>query len=114
MVKREIAPTRAAADALSVLGAQIRLARHDKNWTAADLAARVGVGPRTITAIEGGAPGVAVGTVFSTASVVGVPLFAASDDELARLRRRGQERVALIPAREYRPRSRGDDDGLDF
>ncbi len=114
MVKREIAPTRGAADALSVLGAQIRLARHDKNWSAGDLAARIGVGPRTITAIERGAPGVAVGTVFSAASIVGVPLFAASDDELARLRRRAQERVALIPAREYRPRSKGDDDGLDF
>ncbi len=114
MAKREIAPTRAAADALSVLGALIRLARHDKNWSAADLAARIGVGPRTITALERGTPSVAAGTVFSAASVVGVPLFTESDDELARLRRQGRERVALIPTREYRPRSRGDRDGLDF
>lgn len=114
MAKREIAPTRAATDALVVLGTHIRLARHANNWTAADLAARIGVGPRTVTAIEKGSPGTAIGTVFSAASVVGVSLFGATDDELTRLRRRGEERVALIPSREYRPRTTGDDDGLDF
>lgn len=114
MAKREIAPTRAAADALAVIGTQIRLARHEKNWTAVDLGARVGASARTITAIEKGSPGVAVGTVFSAAAVAGVALFGASDDELARLRRRGEERVALIPSREYQRRATGDDDGLDF
>lgn len=117
MSKRIVAPTRAAGDALAVLGAQIRLARHEKNWTAAELGKRIGVGPRTVTAIERGAPGVAIGTVLSAASVLGVPLFGATvDDELARLRRRGEERIALIPSREYQPRSTpaDDDDALDF
>lgn len=114
VAKREIAPTRVAADALAVLGTQIRLARHQKKWTLADLAARVGSNPRTISSIEKGAPGVAVGTVLSAASIVGVPLFGVGDDELARLRRRGEECVALIPSREYRPQSAGDDDDLDF
>lgn len=116
MAKRVVAPTRAATDALVVLGTQIRAARHDKNWTAAELGARIGADPRTITAIERGAPGVAIGTVFSAASVLGVPLFGADDDEMARLRRRGEERLALIPTREYKPRSMESDvDGdLDF
>ncbi len=117
MAKRAISPTRAAADALVVLGTQIRAARHDKNWTAADLGMRIGADPRTITAIERGSPGVSIGTVFSAASVLGVPLFAADDDERARLRRRGEERVALIPSREYQPRSTtgpDTDDALDF
>jgi transcriptional regulator with XRE-family HTH domain len=117
MSKRVIAPTRAAGDALAVLGAQVRLARHEKNWTAAELGLRIGAGPRTVTAIERGAPGVAIGTVFSAASVLGVPLFGADDDERARLRRRGEERVALIPSREYQPRSTpadSDDDALGF
>ena len=116
MAKRAIAPTRAAADALAVLGTQIRAARHVKKWTAADLGMRIGADPRTITAIERGAPGVSIGTVFSAASVLGVPLFGADDDEIARLRRRGEERVALIPTREYQPRSTGPDadDALDF
>jgi transcriptional regulator with XRE-family HTH domain len=102
-----------AADALAVLGSQVRVARHEKNWTAGELGTRVGVSARTITSIEKGSPGVAIGTVLSTASVVGVPLFGADGDELARLRRRGEERVALIPSREYRSRD-GDDNGLDF
>lgn len=116
MAKRVVAPTRAAMDALVVLGTQIRAARHDRKWTAADLGMRIGADPRTITAIERGAAGVSIGTVFSAASVVGVRLFGADDDELARLRRRGEERVALLPSREYQPRSMGSDaDGaLDF
>lgn len=116
MAKRAISPTRAAADALVVLGTQIRMARHDRNWTAADLGMRIGADPRTVTAIERGSPGVSIGTVFSAASVLGVPLFG-DDDERARLRRRGEERVALIPSREYQPRSTtglDDDDALDF
>ena len=117
MARRRIAPTRAAGDALAVLGTQIRLARHAKNWTAEDLGSRIGAGARTITAIERGAPGVAIGTVLSAAAVLGVPLFGADSDELARLRRRGEERVALLPSREYQPRSTssgGDDAALDF
>ncbi|CPV71119.1 helix-turn-helix domain-containing protein [Mycobacteroides abscessus] len=116
MAKRAVAPTRAATDALMVLGTQIRAARHDKNWTAAELGMRIGADPRTITAIERGAPGVSIGTVFSAASVLGVRLFGADDDEMARLRRRGEERIALIPTREYKPRSMESDadDALDF
>ncbi|MET9326728.1 helix-turn-helix transcriptional regulator [Tsukamurella sp. NPDC003166] len=116
MAKRPVSPTRVASDALTLLGSQIRIGRHAKNWTAADLGDRLGVGPRTVTAIERGAPGTAIGTVLSAASLVGVPLFGATDDELAQLRRRGEERVALLPSREYQPRSTTDsrDDDLDF
>ncbi len=115
MAKRQVAPTRMAADALAVLGSQVRLARHAKRWTAADLGTRIGASARTVTAIERGSPGVAIGTVLNAASVLGVPLFGAEGSELARLRRRGEERVALIPRREYHPRtSQEDDDGLDF
>lgn len=116
MAKRTVVPTRAATDALVTLGMQIRAARHDRNWTAADLGMRIGADPRTITAIERGAPGVSIGTVFSAATTLGVQLFGADDDELARLRRRGEERVALIPSREHQPRSTKSDadDALDF
>lgn len=113
MARRTIAPARAATDALLLLGSQLRFARHQRNWTAEDLGERVGVGPRTITAMERGAPGVAIGTVFSAATVLGVPLFGADDDELARMRRRGEERIALIPSREYQPRSTMADSGPD-
>lgn len=116
MARKVVAPSRAAADALAVLGTQIRMARRQKNWTAAEVGLRIGADPRTVTAIERGAPGVAIGTVFSAASVLGVALFGADDSELARLRRRGEEQVALIPSREYQPRAHatGNDDDLDF
>lgn len=114
MSKKTIVPNRVASDALAVLGAQIRVARHDKKWTASGLGRRIGVGPRTITAIERGAPGVAIGTVLTAAAVLGVPLFGAEGFELARLRRRGEERVALLPSREYHPRSTLDDNDLNF
>lgn len=105
MVKRTVALSRTAADALAVLAGQIRWARHKKKWTAAELGLRIGVGPRTVTAIERAAPGVAVGTVLNAAAVLGVPLFGAEGYELARLRRRGEERIALIASREYPPRT---------
>lgn len=92
----------ATADALRLLGGQIREARHARKWTAEDLGERVGVTGRTVTAIESGKPTVAVGTVLRTALVVGVDLFeATSPEEIARLRRRGEERLALIPRRTF-------------
>lgn len=96
----------AARDAIAVLGRQIRLARHERNWTAAELAARVGVSPKTILAVESGATGTAIGTVLNAAVLVGLPLFGVDDQaELARMRRRGEERLALIPSRVYHPRT---------
>lgn len=104
MTKRAVVALPASRDALAVLGNQIRLARHAREWTAADLADRIGVSPRTLLAVEAGAPGTAIGTVFNAATVVGLPLFGVEDRaELARMRRRGEERLALIPSRVYSP-----------
>lgn len=114
MAKSEIMLNRTANDALRTLAGQIRLARHRKGWTAADLGARIGVSGRTVSAIESAQPGVAIGTVLNAAAVTGVPLFGAEGSELARLRRRGEESVALIPARTYRPRQLDSSDDLDF
>lgn len=101
----------AARDALAVLGTQIRLARRDRGWTAAELASRLGVSPPTVHAIESGAPGTAIGTVFNAALLVGVPLFGVDDwAELARMRRRGEERLALIPSRVHGSADTRDED----
>jgi len=104
MAKKQVRPVPVARDALATLGLQIRQGRHARNWTAAELADRVGVSQRTVLAIEGGAAGTAIGTVFTAAALVGVPLFGTTDKaELARLRRRGEERLALIASRVYHP-----------
>lgn len=114
MPKTMVTPMRAAADAVAVLGDQIRLARHTRNWTAAELADRIGVSKRTVAAIETGRPGVAIGTVFNAAVAVGIDLFGADQAELARLRREGRERLALIPSRVYHPRRGDNPDDFDF
>lgn len=106
MAKATVALMPAAKDALAVLGQQIRLQRHTRGWTAGDLAERAGVSAKTILAIEAGAPGTAIGTVLNAATLVGVPLFGVEDKaELARMRSRGEERLALIPSRVYHRRS---------
>lgn len=105
---------RAAADAVTVLGQQIRLARLAKGWTAAELSETAGLSPTTVASIENGRGSAAIGTVFNLAVIVGVPLFGVDDpSELIRLRRRGEERLALMPSRASRPRM-DSGDGLDF
>lgn len=115
MARRSIPMTAAAADAARILGQQIRAARHDRGWTATDLAQRLGVSPVTVRAIETGASGTAIGTVLNAAVLTGVPLFGVEDKaELARMRLRGEERLALIGQRVRPPKGADDDDLLDF
>jgi transcriptional regulator with XRE-family HTH domain len=91
---------RQAAEALTILGQQIRLARQERNVTAAELAARIGVSPATLSAIEKGSASVSSGNLFNAASAVGVPLFGAETlEQLNMLRRIGQDKLALIPTR---------------
>lgn len=115
MAKRPLNPPPMAADALRVLGGQIRQARHTRRWTAKDLASRVGVSEATILAAESGRPGTAAGTLFHAAVLVGVPLFGVEDRaEMARMRVRGEERLALIPSRVRHVEPEGDPDALNF
>lgn len=105
MARRRISPRRGAADAAAVLGQQIKAARIARKWTAVELAQRIGVDRRTVAAIEAGDPAVSLGNALNAADIVGVPLFGAEDRvELARLRREGRDRLALLPTRVDGPR----------
>ena len=110
--RHNVAVSRAAADAMKILGQQIRAARTARHWTLVETAHRLGVDRRTVSSIESGSPGVAIGTVFTAAALVGVDLFGLSGPELARARRLGEETLALLPVR-VRNTTRGDDD-VDF
>ena len=110
--RHNVAVSRAAADAMKILGQQIREARTARRWTLEDTAHRLGVDRRTVSRIESGSPGVAIGTVFTAAALVGVDLFGLSGPELAHARRLGEETLALLPER-VRKTTRGDDD-VDF
>ena len=112
--RRDVAVSRAAADALKVLGQQIREARTARRWTLVDTAYRLGVDRRTVSSIEVGSPRVAIGTVFTAAALVGVDLFGLSGLELARARRRGEETLALLPERVRKTATREDDVDFDF
>jgi transcriptional regulator with XRE-family HTH domain len=104
-------PRRGAADAAAVLGQQIKAARFARKWTATELAARIGVDRRTVAAIETGDPAVSIGNALNAADILGVPLFGAEDRlELARLRREGRDRLALLPTRVDAPRKKPEPD----
>jgi transcriptional regulator with XRE-family HTH domain len=90
----------AARDAALVLGQQIQLARRERNWTAEELATRAGITVNTLSRIEAGMPTSSIGNVFNAAVTAGVPLFGIDDPAtLARIRRTGEERLALVPSR---------------
>lgn len=111
MGRIRVSPRRGAADAVAVLGQQIKAARIVRKWTASELAERIGVDRRTVAAIEAGDPAVSIGNAFNAADIVGVLLFGAEDrSELARLRREGRDRLALLPTRVDKPRKRVEPD----
>jgi transcriptional regulator with XRE-family HTH domain len=100
MAKRDVPLAPIVRDALSVLGNLIAIARAERGWTQAALARRAGISPVTISRIEEGMAGTAIGTAFHVANLVGVPIFGIEDrGELARLRRQGEDTLALLPTR---------------
>jgi transcriptional regulator with XRE-family HTH domain len=86
-------------DAARLLGAQIVLGRHERRWSAEELARRVGISRRTLSKIERGDPSVGLGAAFEAARLVGVPLFGADRDRLRAELSRSRERLALLPQR---------------
>lgn len=115
MARREISMVPVAADAARLLGTQIRLARHDKRWSAAELAERAGLSQRTVLAVEAGKPSPSIGNVLNLAALVGVELFSQSDPlEIALARRRAEDRLALLPARVRKLDERDDDGDYNF
>lgn len=111
MGRTQVAVRGAARDALQTLGGLIKIARTERGWTQKRLAGAAGVSERTVSLIERGDPAVAVGNVLNAAAAVGVRLFQTEDpEELARMRHRGEERLALIPKRVVEPEGVSDAD----
>lgn len=94
-----------AAEAIRLLGKEIRVARRERHWTLDDLASRVGVSPPTMRKVENGDPTVALGVAFEAAAVLGLPLFG---EEAGRRRiesGRLDDRLAVLPARVRPPKN---------
>lgn len=100
-----------AADAARILGQQIRLGRHARRMTAAQLAELIDVSPRTMTLIERGDAAVSLGHVLNAAVAAGVPLFDITDPRtLARTRQQGEQALTLIPSNVRNRREQAVDD----
>lgn len=100
MAKRTLTVSPIARDAIITLGQRIKIARIQRGWTIGDVADRSFVSEPTVRKVEAGALGTSIGTVFHLAYLLSVPIFGIEDPaELARLRRQGEDTLALLPAR---------------
>lgn len=61
-----------AAEHVIQLGQRIRLARIRRGWSVADLAAKAGINRNTLTALELGRPGTAIGVCVTVLWVLGL------------------------------------------
>ncbi len=61
-----------AVERVAQLGQRIRVARIRRNWSVAELASKAGINRNTLTALELGKPGTAVGVCFTVLWALGV------------------------------------------
>ena len=99
-----------AIDAAQLLGTRIAAARRARRMTEAELAERLGISRPTVRRVERGDLGVALGTVFDAAALLGVPLFDPDPDRVRLELARATDQLRLLPARVRRSTSPGADD----
>lgn len=111
MKRRHVTLSPKASLSLRLLAGLIEEGRLRKGWTRDEFAERVGVGVVTIRQVAKGSPGVAIGTYFEAAALVGVSLFTDDPGTLQREQAIQRERLTLLPKRARRqPRDPIDDD----
>ncbi|WP_164133118.1 helix-turn-helix domain-containing protein [Stenotrophomonas maltophilia] len=97
------------ADQVAQLGHRIRIARIRRGWSVADLASKAGINRNTLTALELGKPGTAVGVCFTVLWALGLDrtLEGVADPD-ADLHGKALE-AAQRPRRAGKPRKASDD-----
>jgi transcriptional regulator with XRE-family HTH domain len=110
MVDRIRPYSRLTVEGLALLARQIRLARKQRKLSERDLAARAGIARSTLQLIEKGDPKVEIGLVFETAVIAGVSLFELGATTLAPRIAQLDDKLALLPKSERRPREAVKDD----
>ncbi len=96
-------------EAARLLGARVRLARHERRWTLQELAERVGVTQPTMRKVERGDPTVGLGVAFEAAAVLGVPLFHEDRPRRSLEANQVDDRLALLPKLVRKPADVDDD-----
>lgn len=114
MARKAHAYSSQTLDTVQVLGLEIARARRARRWNAEDLAVRAGISRSTLSAVEHGAPTVAIGVAFEVAALLGINLLGASPQELPDLLERSRDRLALLPSRVRAPAAESADTGDDF
>ena len=84
---------------MQVLARQIQIARKQRRWSEAELAERAGTTRPTIREIEKGNASTSLGLYFEVATLLGIPLFAESEQGLDTLQERLGRETALLPKR---------------
>lgn len=84
-------------EAARLLGARVRLARHERGWTLQELADRIGVTHPTMSKVERGDLSVRLGVAFEAAVLVGVPLFHQDRERFGLEARIVEDRLAILP-----------------
>ncbi len=110
MASRTRTYSKRSAQALRLLGKQVRLARKQRGMSEAALAERVGIARSTLQLIEKGDPKVEIGLVFEAAVLAGVDLFAPEASSLAPQFERIDDKLALLPQSIRKPRGEVKDD----
>lgn len=84
-------------NAVALLGGMIRAARKERKMTARDVADRAGISRGLLQRIESGNPKCEIGVAFEVATIVGVRLFDADENAMARHLNQTREKLALLP-----------------
>lgn len=71
LMSKFITPLR-ATELIAQVGQRVRIARIRRGWSVADLAAKAGINRNTVTALEQGKPGTAVGVCFTVLWALGL------------------------------------------
>jgi transcriptional regulator with XRE-family HTH domain len=99
-----------AAEAASLLGQLIRMARIERAMPVAAVTERAGISRGLLRRIEAGDTGCTIGAVFEVAALVGVRLFDAEQATLSRDIEANRDVMTLLPKSIRRPRTEADDD----
>jgi transcriptional regulator with XRE-family HTH domain len=95
----EYALSKVTKIALKTLGEMIKAARKSQSVPQRLLAERLGISVKTVTKIEKGQAGVAIGTVFEAADILGVPLLSSDPNHLQQWHKTLLEFNAILPNR---------------
>ena len=110
MTKEPLPLSSSTLSVLNTLGAMIKAARLERGMSQAELSRRLGVSRYTVIALEKGDPKVGVGTVFESATIVGIPLLADDQRALNKLATTVANLTSILPERGRRKKVALQDD----